>query len=59
MILDTGATRSLVPLSLVELLGSKVQKIPAPDTTARVAGGGTLILEDYKVSFNLKLKNFQ
>ena len=58
MILDTGASRSLVPLSIVKLLGSRVQKIPSPGNSAKVAGGGTLELEDYRVTFELKLKNY-
>ena len=63
IILDTGATSSLVPFSWVQFLGNKVVKTASNTTSARVAGGGIIPLEAYRVSFEIISKkhvlNFQ
>ena len=54
IILDTGATSSLVPFSLVQFLGHHVTRSETqPNTSAKVAGGGTIALEPYRVSFTI------
>lgn len=53
VILDTGASSSLVPLSVVEFLKGKVSKKTCLVPPARVAGGGTLPVENFKVTTEL------
>ena len=53
IILDTGASSSLIPLSVVEFLKDRAEKVSCLVPPARVAGGGSLTVENFKVSLPL------
>lgn len=58
-IIDTGATSSLIPLELIEFMEENKKKVVKTwngTQSARVAGGGVIGLENYRVSFDLYSK---